>query len=83
MTDFNTLYMKVSPRKKSPNLTTEIFNIEKEALPFNFVSGLIRIIFFLLYVWGISKMKDVEILLLLDEAKKQTQHLRAIRNWKL
>lgn len=26
-------------------------------------------------------MKDVEILLLLDEAKKQTQHLRAIRNW--
>lgn len=32
-------------------------------------------------VKNISKMKDVEILLLLDEAKKQTQHLRAIRNW--
>ncbi len=41
-------------------LTTEIFNIEKEALLFNFVSGLIRIVFFLLYVWGISFMKDVK-----------------------
>jgi len=41
-------------------LTTEIFNIEKEALLFNLVSGGIRIIFFLLYVWGISFMKDVK-----------------------
>jgi uncharacterized protein YqhQ len=41
-------------------LTTEIFNIEKEALLFNLVSGLIRITFFLLYVWGISFMKDVK-----------------------
>jgi uncharacterized protein YqhQ len=41
-------------------LTTEIFNIEKEALLFNFISGLIRIVFFLLYVWGISFMKDVK-----------------------
>ncbi len=41
-------------------LTTEIFNIEKEALLFNFVAGLIRISFFLLYVWGISFMKDVK-----------------------
>jgi len=41
-------------------LTTEIFNIEKEAILFNFVSGLIRIVFFLLYVWGISFMKDVK-----------------------
>ena len=41
-------------------LTTEIFNIEKEALLFNLVSGLIRIAFFLLYVWGISFMKDVK-----------------------
>lgn len=40
-------------------LTTELFNIEKEALLFNLVSGGIRIIFFLLYVWGISFMKDV------------------------
>lgn len=41
-------------------LTTEIFNIEKQALLFNFVSGGIRIVFFLLYVWGISFMKDVK-----------------------
>jgi len=41
-------------------LTTEIFNIEREALLFNVVSGAIRIIFFLAYVWGISFMKDVK-----------------------
>jgi uncharacterized protein YqhQ len=41
-------------------LTTEIFNIEKDALLFNLVSGGIRIVFFLLYVWGISLMKDVK-----------------------
>jgi uncharacterized protein YqhQ len=41
-------------------LTTEIFNIEKQALSFNLIAGAIRIIFFLLYVWGISRMKDVK-----------------------
>jgi uncharacterized protein YqhQ len=41
-------------------LTTELFSIEKKALLFNFVSGLIRIAFFLLYVWGISFLKDVK-----------------------
>jgi len=41
-------------------LTTEIFNIEKEALLFNLVAGLIRILFFLIYVWGISNLKDVK-----------------------
>jgi len=41
-------------------LTTEIFNIEKDALLFNLVSGAIRIVFFLLYVWGISFLKDVK-----------------------
>ena len=40
-------------------LTTEIFNIERQALAFNLVAGLFRILFFLLYVWGISFMKDV------------------------
>ncbi len=40
-------------------LTTEIFSIEKKALLFNFVSGAIRIVFFLTYVWGISFIKDV------------------------
>lgn len=41
-------------------LTTEIFNIEKNALMFNLVAGAIRILFFLLYVWGISYLKDVK-----------------------
>jgi len=41
-------------------LTTNIFNIEKQALPFNLVAGIIRISFFLLYIWGISFMKDVK-----------------------
>jgi len=40
-------------------LTTKIFNIEQDALLFNLVAGLFRITFFLLYVWGISFMKDV------------------------
>ncbi len=40
-------------------LTTTIFDIEREALLFNLVAGLFRISFFLLYVWGISFMKDV------------------------
>ncbi len=40
-------------------LTTEIFNIERQALTFNLVAGLFRIAFFILYVWGISFMKDV------------------------
>ncbi|TFH02930.1 MAG: DUF1385 domain-containing protein [Calditrichales bacterium] len=41
-------------------ITTELFNIEKEAMLFNLVSGGIRIMFFMLYVWGISFMKDVK-----------------------
>ena len=41
-------------------LTTEIFNIEKDALLFNLTSGIIRIVFFLFYVWGISFLKDVK-----------------------
>jgi uncharacterized protein YqhQ len=41
-------------------LTTYIFNIEKDALIFNMVAGSIRLIFFLLYVWLISFMKDVK-----------------------
>ena len=40
-------------------LTTTIFDIERDALMFNLVAGLFRITFFLLYVWGISFMKDV------------------------
>ncbi len=41
-------------------LTTHLFNIEKQALTFNLVAGLIRITLFLLYIWGISFMKDVK-----------------------
>lgn len=41
-------------------LTTAVFNIEKQALAFNLVAGTFRIVFFLLYVWGISFIKDVK-----------------------
>lgn len=41
-------------------LTSTVFNIEKQALMFNFVAGGFRIVFFLLYVWGISFMDDVK-----------------------
>ncbi len=40
-------------------LTTVLFNVEKQALTFNLFAGIIRIVFFLLYIWGISFMKDV------------------------
>ncbi len=40
-------------------LTTALFNVEKQALTFNLFAGIIRIVFFLLYIWGISFMKDV------------------------
>lgn len=40
-------------------LTTELFNVERQALTFNLFAGIIRIVFFLLYIWGISFMKDV------------------------
>jgi uncharacterized protein YqhQ len=53
-------------------LTTEIFNIEQEAVPFNLVSGSFRLIFFLLYVWGISKMKDVKRLFQYHGAEHKT-----------
>jgi len=41
-------------------ITTKLFNIEKTALPFNIVTGIIRIIVFLLYVYAISYMKDAK-----------------------
>lgn len=53
-------------------LTTEIFNIEREAVLFNLVSGLIRITFFLAYVWGISFMKDVKRLFQYHGAEHKT-----------
>ncbi len=41
-------------------LTTVLLNIEKSAFSFNLVSGVFRIIFFLVYLWAISFMKDVQ-----------------------
>ncbi len=53
-------------------LTTEIFNIEHQALTFNMVAGIIRIVFFVLYVWGISFMKDVHRLFQYHGAEHKT-----------
>lgn len=41
-------------------LTTRLLNIERLALPFNLVVGAWRILFFLVYLWLISLMKDVQ-----------------------
>ncbi|MFH1213661.1 MAG: DUF1385 domain-containing protein [Candidatus Neomarinimicrobiota bacterium] len=41
-------------------LTTKLLNIERLALPFNLVVGAWRILFFLVYLWLISLMKDVQ-----------------------
>ncbi|HGY56448.1 MAG TPA: DUF1385 domain-containing protein [Caldithrix abyssi] len=41
-------------------VTTNVFDIEKQAFAFNLVAGLIRIVLFLAYIWGISFMKDVK-----------------------
>ncbi len=43
-------------------LTTKLLNIERQAFSFNIVSGIFRIIFFLVYLWLISLMKDVQTL---------------------
>ena len=41
-------------------VTTNVFDIEKQAFAFNLVAGLMRIVLFLAYIWGISFMKDVK-----------------------
>jgi uncharacterized protein YqhQ len=41
-------------------ITTELLHLEKNALPFNAVAGVIRIVFFVLYLLLISLMKDVK-----------------------
>lgn len=41
-------------------ITTELLSIEKRAFAFNIVAGLWRIGFFLIYLWIISLMKDVQ-----------------------
>jgi len=41
-------------------ITTELLSIEKKAFLFNIVAGLWRISFFLVYLWLISLMKDIQ-----------------------
>ncbi|MCK9483653.1 MAG: DUF1385 domain-containing protein [Candidatus Marinimicrobia bacterium] len=41
-------------------LTTRLLNIERQALLFNLVVGAWRILFFLIYLWLISLMKDIQ-----------------------
>ena len=41
-------------------LTTQLLNIERKALAFNLVVGAWRILFFLMYLWLISFMKDIQ-----------------------
>jgi uncharacterized protein YqhQ len=53
-------------------ITTALFSIEQNAFLFNLTAGIIRIIFFLLYVWGISKMKDVKRLFQYHGAEHKT-----------
>ncbi|MEJ2542882.1 MAG: DUF1385 domain-containing protein, partial [Calditrichaceae bacterium] len=53
-------------------LATYVFDIETQALAFNFVAGIIRILLFLGYVWGISFMKDVHRLFQYHGAEHKT-----------
>jgi len=41
-----------------PLAIASLLNIEKDAVPFNLMAGVIRLTFFVLYVWGISFMAD-------------------------
>jgi uncharacterized protein YqhQ len=41
-----------------PLAISSFFHIEKDALTFNLVAGVIRVAFFLTYVWGISLISD-------------------------
>ena len=53
-------------------LATYVFDIETQAFAFNFVAGIIRILLFLAYVWGISFMKDVNRLFQYHGAEHKT-----------
>ncbi len=41
-------------------VTTKLFNIEQDAISFNIFAGVIRLIILLGYIWGISRMKDIQ-----------------------
>ncbi len=53
-------------------LTTKLLNIERQAFSFNIVSGIFRITFFLVYLWLISLMKDVQTLFQYHGAEHKT-----------
>ncbi len=53
-------------------LTTKLLNIEKQAFSFNIIAGGFRIVFFLVYLWLISLMKDVKILFQYHGAEHKT-----------
>ncbi len=53
-------------------LTTRAFSIEKTAWTFNLVSGVFRIVFFLLYLFLISRMDDVKRLFQYHGAEHKT-----------
>lgn len=53
-------------------ITTELLSIEKKALLFNLVAGMWRIVFFLVYLWLISLMKDIQRLFQYHGAEHKT-----------
>ncbi|OGB64731.1 MAG: hypothetical protein A2Y94_12295 [Caldithrix sp. RBG_13_44_9] len=53
-------------------ITTQLFNIEKNAFAFNLVAGIIRIILFLSYIYLISFLKDVKRLFRYHGAEHKT-----------
>lgn len=53
-------------------ITTELLSIEKKALLFNLVAGLWRIVFFLVYLWLIALMKDIQRLFQYHGAEHKT-----------
>ncbi len=53
-------------------ITTKLFNVEKTALLFNLSSGAMRIVFFLIYLWAISMLKDVKRLFQYHGAEHKT-----------
>ena len=43
-----------------PLLLTQVIGLTKNALSFNMVAGIIRMIFFLVYLWAISQWKEIK-----------------------
>ncbi len=53
-------------------LATHLFDVETQALAFNAVSGGVRIVIFLAYIWGISFLNDVKRLFQYHGAEHKT-----------